>query len=229
MISAKIKIYSIFLLLITFLVACGGRNPNDPGTEYAPQMYVSKAYEPYSQVAGEEGKNKLNPMGLNMRVPPKGTVSRRRFNTNFVQGDSVMVTDIMAYVTQKDSIEWAERNLKAPFMPTDDVLADGKVLYTRYCAPCHGEQGDGKGKVGGMYKGVPNYTADAYKNLNSGHIYHVITHGKGRMWPHASQLNPDERWKVVYHVHTLQGQDVKAMRDGKKKVEKAPADSTATK
>ena len=42
------------------------------------------------------------------------------------------------------------------------------------------------------------------KNLNDGHIYHVITYGIRRMWPHASQVNPEERWKIVHYVHRLQ-------------------------
>jgi mono/diheme cytochrome c family protein len=222
--SMKTNILLTFLLVAVLSSACQ-RDPNNPGTEFAPQMYVSKAYEPYVQVEGEAGKNKFNPMGLNMRPLPKGTIARRRFNTSFTEGDTT-INDIMAYVTHKDSIEWAERNLKPPFKPTEAVLADGKVLFNRYCSACHGEQGDGKGKVGGMYKGVPNYQAGAYKNLNSGHIYHVITHGKGRMWSHASQLNPEERWKVVYYVHTLQGQDLNA--DPKKAAE-VKTDSTATK
>ena len=40
--------------------------------------------------------------------------------------------------------------------------------------------------------------------MNDGHIFHVITYGKGRMWPHASQVNPEERWKIVHYVHRLQ-------------------------
>jgi len=77
-------------------------------------------------------------------------------------------------------------------------------LYERNCQHCHGEKGAGDGPVGKVYKGVPNYASDAYKNMNDGHIYHVITFGKGRMWSHASQVNPEERWKIVHYVHRLQ-------------------------
>ncbi len=192
------------LLLGGFAITSCERNPNDPGTEFAPQMYVSKAYEPYTQIE----KNNINPMGLNMREPAKGTIARRF--TNNATGHSNYTGDAMYYNIPKDSMELAEKTLMPPFDPTDAILEDGKVLYTRYCSPCHGEKGDGKGKVADMYKGVANISASgALKNVNSGHIFHTITHGKGRMWSHASQLNPDERWKVVYYVHTLQGQELK--------------------
>jgi hypothetical protein len=40
-----------------------------------------------------------------------------------------------------------------------------------------------------------------------GHIWHTITFGRNRMWPHASQINPDDRWKIVLYVQTLQNQE----------------------
>jgi outer membrane protein OmpA-like peptidoglycan-associated protein len=186
------------------LSSCG-RSPEDPGTEYAPQMYISKAYEPFSQVAGKDGKNTINPMGTNMRTPPKNTIARRRYSVMSADGKR----DIMAYAIHKDSIGVAEKTLTNPFEPTDEVMAEGQVLYTRFCAHCHGDDGGGQGKVNAQYKGVANISATgALKNMNGGHIYHVITHGKGRMWAHSSLVNPDERWKIVWYVHKLQGQDV---------------------
>ena len=110
----------------------------------------------------------------------------------------------MVYNIPQDSISIAERTLTNPVPVNEKTLADGKVLYERYCQHCHGENGEGNGSVGQVYKGVPNYKADAYLNMNDGHIFHVITHGKGRMWPHGSQLNPEERWKVVNYVRQLQ-------------------------
>ena len=69
---------------------------------------------------------------------------------------------------------------------------------------CHGEKGAGDGKVGAVYKGVPNYSSDALSTVSGGHIFHVITFGKARMWPHAAQVTPEERWKIVHYVQRLQ-------------------------
>ena len=39
-----------------------------------------------------------------------------------------------------------------------------------------------------------------------GHIFNVITNGKGRMMPHGTQVNPEERWKIALYVkNVLQG------------------------
>lgn len=204
-------IKGIFGLCLGLTLLSCKKNPNDPGTEFAPQMYLSVPYEPYSQAGG--ANNEINPKGINLRHPAKGTIPRRRFATNFLVGDStggleekmdIMVYDDIAI----DDYATAGRVLKNPYPHTDKVIAEGKVLYTQFCYPCHGEDGGGKGPVAEQYKGVANLNGQAYTNLPGGHIYHVITNGKGRMWPHGSQVNPDERWKIVHYVLELQGRNV---------------------
>ena len=87
-------------------------------------------------------------------------------------------------------------------------------------------------KVNKQYKGVANLTAGAQKTNNSGHIFHVITHGKGRMWPHKQIVTPAERWKIAYYVHKLQGRLHEAVANNQSdkatpKAEENKTDSTA--
>jgi mono/diheme cytochrome c family protein len=211
------------------LTACGAGG-NDQGTEYAPNMYHSVAYEPYSQIddwdAGrwltsidyplpdstyENGHAEFynsawfNPHKMNMREPAPNTVSRNK------QG-------WLPYRLGKDSLAFAS-TLKSPLDSTVTVLAEGKILYETYCDHCHGVKGGGDGKVasgeikvevnGEMkqrsnYNGVANLKSDALKGISEGHIFHVITHGKGLMWAHGSQISPEDRWKIAKYVKTLQ-------------------------
>ncbi len=180
---------------LAVLTSCQ-RGYEETGWEYAPNMYNSVGYEPYTQI----DKNPINADGKNMREPVPGTVSRRNYKTQF---DSTGV-DLMIYHVGKDDLAAAEALLKNPVPNNEKTLSEGKELYTRYCQHCHGETGAGDGPVADMYKGVPNYKADAYLNMNDGHIFHVITHGKGRMWPHGSQVTPEERWKIAHYIHKLQ-------------------------
>lgn len=181
------------------LVACS--NEKDPGLEYAPDMYHSVALDPYSQIK----ENLYNPGGMNMRQPAPGTVARGKMGYNM-------------YLS-KDEAEVAGVELKNPLEKNELNLAEGQVLYTRFCSPCHGDQGDGQGLVGQKFKGVPSYSAGRVATLPEGHIYHVITNGRGRMLPHGSQVNPTERWKIVMYVQQLQSGEVPAP---------AAADTTAT-
>ncbi|MCS6967651.1 MAG: cytochrome c [Cytophagales bacterium] len=196
------------------LWGCTGASGDDPGVEYAPQMYHSVAYEPLSQVVDEnspyynsapfndyKGKKKINLM-----TPVEGTVARQNYSSVTASVFAKPDQPLLIYELHKDSLELAARLLKNP-VPLDSagkVLEEGKHLYLAFCAPCHGENGKGDGKVGAVYKGVPNYSVGRYKTLSEGHIFHVITHGKGRMWSHKSQLSPEERWKIVHYVQKLQ-------------------------
>ncbi len=195
----KIYKYAFLGIFLTVVLTGCGDDPNDTGLDFAPNMYWPVGYEAYRQI----GENPINPMGLNMRHPVDGTVARSHYNTTISEGDSTDIV-VMEYNIPKDSIEIAERTLTNPVPLNEKNLAEGKVLYERYCQHCHGEGGAGNGTVGVVYKGVPNYKSDAYKDMNDGHVFHVITHGKGRMWPHGSQVDPRERWKIVHYVHQLQ-------------------------
>lgn len=193
------SITTVALFALLFTGASCKRGHDNTGLEFAPQMYDAVGYEPYRQV----DSNTVNPRGINMRMPAQGTVARPNYHTTFGEGTNKK-TDLMMYNIPADSIEVSERVLTNPIPESEKSLADGQLLYTRYCSHCHGETGKGDGEVGKIYKGVPSYSTDAYKNMNDGHIFHVITHGKGRMWPHGSQITPEERWKIVQYVHKLQ-------------------------
>lgn len=199
---------------------------NDPGTEYAPNMYHSVPYDPFTQITdpdagrwvtsidypdmpdGDEGhaeyfnSNLFNPNRMNMRTPPPNTVKRNP------QG-------WLPYRLPNDTtgLRLANR-LQSPLENTPEVVAQGKALYEMYCDHCHGAKGEGEGKVAqgvtvdgqqkSAYAGVPNYKADALKNITEGHIFHVITYGKNLMWPHGSQIEPIDRWKIARYVKELQ-------------------------
>jgi len=169
----------------------------EPGWEYAPQMYVSTPYEPYSQVT----KNSINADGKNMRAPAPGTIAR-----NGLGYDNTVLELMHNYPIGRDSVDYAGKVLRNPLDSRDTtLLAEGKYLYGVYCAPCHGAEGNGQGKVGQIYAGVPNYKDSRIPGLPSGHIYHVITLGKNRMWGLGSQIRPEDRWKIVLYVNQLRG------------------------
>ncbi len=189
------------------LFSCAAKE-DFPGLEYAPQMYHSTPYEPLTQIKDKDqgnwldsneedehgefyNSNPYNQFEMNMREPVANTVKRDSY---------------LPYRIHKDSLEMAAQLMTNPLDSTADVLAEGKALYASYCIHCHGAKGQGDGKVGQVYKGVTAYNSRAVKDKPEGHIFHVITHGKGRMGAHASQVSVEDRWKIVRYVQTLQNQ-----------------------
>lgn len=200
-------VLGIALLTISFAgCRAGGENP---GLEYAPQMYHSIAYEPLSQIKDEsnfgdiistreDGKgeyfnsNVHNPHGMNMREPVANTVPRNK-------------EGYLPYRLKAFELE-ASAFVQNPVTSNDAVLADGKDLYLQYCNACHGKNGEGDGLAGAVIGGVANLKGGAYVGLPEGHIFHVITKGKGRMGAHGSQITPESRWKIVHYVkQVIQG------------------------
>jgi mono/diheme cytochrome c family protein len=152
-------------------------------------------------------------------VPPAGTIP-------YVEGEGAEVfmpyrhgAPINAdkshglYGMRQDSAGFTNAKFdKNPIAFSDDVLKEGKVLYERFCIHCHGENGGGDGTIPGSGKYPPPPAYDGpLKDRTAGEIFYVITYGKGAMGSHASQVNKEERWKIVYYVQKLQGKDPGAM------------------
>lgn len=203
------KLYNSLVLVVVTLVLVGcAASGDNPGLEYAPQMYHTTPYEPLTQIKDKEAgraitssdleehaefynSNPYNPFQMTMRKPVANTVKRGQYLPNHI--------DAADYET-------AEATLINPLDSSQVVLKEGKVLYERFCEHCHGEKGQGDGLVGKVYKGVTSYTSSTVANKKGGHIFHVITHGKGRMGAHASQISVEDRWRIVRYVQTLQNQ-----------------------
>jgi len=171
------------------MVSCVSSGDN-PGIEYAPNMYISQAYEPFSQ----EKKFDYNPNGMTMRMPVNGTIARG-------QGSF-----IYPHPNTGDGYE-ASAGYTPWVSATESNVGEGKRLYDIYCWHCHGKKGKNDGpifKEGKMPKpSWPAYASDYIKELPVGKAYHTITHGKGLMGSHAFLLNPEERWKVIHYVKSL--------------------------
>ena len=203
--QTKMKLFSGVLLLSVMLFAAScGVDPNKPGTEFMPDMYRTQAYKAYSV-------NALFSDSTSARLPVAGTIPRDYTFFN--------------YPSSNEGYAAAGVDLKNPFEATEAHLAEGKKLYTNFCMHCHGETGNGDGSLiaTGKFPPPPSYATGvssrggSMRDLTDGKIYHTITYGINLMGPHASQVNPEERWKITMYVHQLANAGAAS----------APADSTS--
>jgi mono/diheme cytochrome c family protein len=91
-----------------------------------------------------------------------------------------------------------------PVPATETSLQRGQVLFDVNCAMCHGQGGEGNGRLSGYYNPPPaDLTSDRVQALTDQQVFLVITQGWGRMPSIAENLPPVERWDVVNHVRGL--------------------------
>lgn len=98
--------------------------------------------------------------------------------------------------------------LQNPYQPTKENLARGRWAFETFCLPCHGKTGAGDGPVAARGVGMPGYpiATKGSKPLSykDGHIFHIITYGRGNMGSYATQVAPADRWKAILWLRQLQ-------------------------
>lgn len=194
--KSKIVLASFCILAGTVIFsAC--KDKRSTGLEFARNMYDPLAPNP-DQPLSTTNEDLKSFKGQTAQTPPANTVP-----VGFEKYD---------LPNTKEGYE-ASSALVNPLEATEANLESGKHYYTVFCAPCHGENGDGQGHLVKIEKvsGIPGYHGDAgssrgglMKDLTAGKIYHTIMYGLNNMGSHASQLSPEERWKVVMYVQQLQ-------------------------
>jgi mono/diheme cytochrome c family protein len=199
----------LMLVGSSFSMTSCTKDPSKPGYEFMPDMYRTPAFKAYSV-------NPLNPDSMSAMIPVQGSMPRDYAFFNYPNGN--------------EGYEAAGRDLKNPIEANEVNLAEGKRLYTNFCAHCHGETGQGDGTVSGIAPQLkpPSYSAGVssrggnMKDLTDGKIFHTITYGLNLMGPHASQVTPDERWKITMYVHEL-------AKNGPQPANATPAPADSTK
>ena len=178
------------ITIVASVVFTSCKDKRSTGWEYAPNMYEHIAYDP-------DQKNPNFKDGKTAQVPPAGTIP-----VGFVKFD---------YPNTLDGYNQASLEVKNALAMTAQNMKDGEALFTTFCSPCHGKTGQGDGLVVAHgFQAPPSYSTGqssrggAMKDLTDGKIYHTITYGLNNMGSYASQLSPEERWKVVMYVHHLQ-------------------------
>ena len=178
-------IFALVLLLTTSSVACW----EQWSESWFPQMKWQKAVQAFERV-DFEGR-------VEGFLPPEGTVPA-----------------VGAPPPSVDPLDLAAQDaVQNPRPMSLDSLENGRALYTRYCATCHGDTGVGDGPVStmgelrGPFVGVlaVGGPASIVRSRSDGHVYSTIRYGRRRM-PSYQRIPDEGRWDVVNYLRYLNGQ-----------------------
>ncbi|GJQ47955.1 MAG: c-type cytochrome [Candidatus Kuenenia stuttgartiensis] len=97
--------------------------------------------------------------------------------------------------------------IKNPYAGSSKLVAleRGRSVYSRKCAKCHGENGDG---VGGILEGfaLPVFNKEFFSQKEDGYIFWLIEQGlSGTLMPSfgpdsGDNLSADDIWKAIIFV-----------------------------
>jgi cytochrome c553 len=128
--------------------------------------------------------------GMSSRKPVEGTIAR-----GHLRDESLLYTGRTGGAPSE----------LYPFEITRAGLERGRERYQIFCAPCHGQTGQGDGMIVRRgFRRPPSYHTDQLRERPAGHFYDVITNGFGVMPPYAAQIPVHDRWLIAAYVRTLQ-------------------------
>jgi len=199
---SRIAFLGALLVAVGALAGCRGQTSEDPPIMPERNMYDTERYNPESYAD-------FFPNHRTMREPVEGTVAR-----DFYRDDPEIATGLLAdksgYVMTIPQMFIHRQG------GMEKILARGQERFNIYCAPCHGQTGDGKGMVtckrdkatdpceSRGFPPLPSYEDPRLRQMPDGQLFATISHGVRTMPAYGAQIPIDDRWSIVAYVRALQ-------------------------
>jgi high-affinity iron transporter len=205
------------------LGACGAVLARPASAQEHPARRVANivnvAVEEYSKAVDAQGRLiSAQEYGETTDFLTDARIAAARLSGDNAASARALLDSISAAVTAKrppkvlDSLELQfaavlgnEAKLELPSRPLD--LAEGKSIFERSCASCHGVTGAGDGPAGRALNPHPPAigTAALMHDVTPALMYRVMSVGIAGtpMVGFANTLTPEQRWSVVSYVNSL--------------------------
>jgi mono/diheme cytochrome c family protein len=199
---SRIAFLGALLVAAGALAGCRGQTSEDPPIMPERNMYDTERYNP-------ESFADFFPDHRTMREPVEGTVARDHY-----RDDPEIATGLLAdksgYVMTIPQMFIHRQG------GMEKILARGQERFNIYCAPCHGQTGDGKGMVtckrdkatdacqSRGFPPLPSYEDPRLRQMPDGQLFATISHGVRTMPAYGAQIPIDDRWSIVAYVRALQ-------------------------
>lgn len=122
------------------------------------------------------------------------------------------------------------KELRNPYQPTPETLAEARSHFSEHCALCHGNDGRGDTIIGrNLYPRAPDMRDHETQELTDGELFYVISNGVRftGMPAWGVEDSPEEIWKLVVfirHLPQLTPEELKAMQTSEHQEHGEPAE-----
>lgn len=190
------RISILALLGASALAGCVGDTSKEPPIVPIRNMYNQPRYD-------SQSKAPFFADGRTMRPQVEGTVA---YEADAEFSHATGRTD--------DNAGWV-LEVPAPIVERSGGMAAlverGEQRYGIYCAPCHGDSGDGRGVValradalGASALLPPTLHDERLRHIPDGQLFATITNGIRNMPAYRQSVPQDDRWAIVSYVRALQ-------------------------
>ena len=198
----RLLFLSLVVCLGGVLAGCRGQTSDEPPVLLERNMYDCERYNPesYSQFFSDH---------RTMRTPVEGTIARDRYEDD-PETATGLVADKSGYAMTIPQTQVQRSG------GLEKMLARGQERFGIYCAPCHGQTGDGKGMVvckrdkpsdpceSRGFPPLPSYQDPRIRQMPDGQLFATITHGVRTMPAYGAQVPIPDRWAIVAYVRALE-------------------------
>jgi high-affinity iron transporter len=142
-----------------------------------------------------------------MRLPGEKAIAARTILDSIIAGVGTRQPpdSIKAMEQRFAGALGSEAALELPKTTID--LAEGRQLYEKSCASCHGLSGKGDGPAGRAMNPKPPAIGDAaaMRDVSPATMYRIVSVGIGGtpMPAYGALLTPDQRWNIVSYLMSL--------------------------
>lgn len=96
------------------------------------------------------------------------------------------------------------QSMKNPTASSTENIADGKALYSKHCASCHGKKGLGDGTKAKEVEGeLGDFSSEEFWSQSEGAIFYKSYIGRKDMPSFEKKMSEEDAWYVINYMKTL--------------------------
>jgi mono/diheme cytochrome c family protein len=198
----RVALAFLAALALASVVGCQDQRGEDPPILPERNMFDTERYNPesFSQFFADH---------RTMRTPVAGTIARESYEDR---------ADVRTGLDETESgyVMTIPQTVVNDVGGLEKLVNRGQERFNIYCAPCHGQTGDGKGMVvckrerlsdpcqSRGFGPLPSYEDPRLRQMPDGQIFATITHGVRTMPAYGPQIPIPDRWAIVSYVRALE-------------------------